>query len=117
MFHTDIAQVDDVRIRCAMDFLCDNYMQDIGISDAAEIAGLGEVQFRNLFRKYSGSAPAVYLKNLRLRHAAELLSGTLLPVREIAAKAGFNSESYFCLVFRKNYGLTPEEYRKKSFNL
>ena len=117
MFRTDIAHIEDIRIRCAMDYFRSNYMNNISVADAAAASGLGEVQFRNLFRRHSGTSPAVYLKNLRLRRAAELLAGTLLPIKDIARDSGFNSESYFCLVFRKYYGISPELYRKKSFSL
>lgn len=117
MFSAGMAQVEDPRILAAIDFFRNNSKFNISIADAAGEAGLGEVQFRNLFKKYSGISPAVYLKNLRLRRASELLIGTPLPIKVIAAESGFNSESYFCLVFRKYYGVSPEIYRKKSFNL
>ena len=117
MFSAGMVQVEDPRILAAIDFFRNNSKYNISITDAADEAGLKEVQFRKLFKKYSGISPAVYLKNLRLRRAAELLVGTPLPVKVIAVESGFNSESYFCLVFRKYYGVSPEFYRKKSFNL
>jgi AraC-like DNA-binding protein len=117
MFSTESVQNTDTRIQTAIEFFRDNFMHDIGVADAAQKAGLGEVQFRTLFHKYSGISPSVYLKHLRLRQAAELLAGTTLAIKDVAGQTGFNSVSYFCFVFRKDYGISPEVYRQNSLSL
>lgn len=47
-------------------------------------------------------------------HAAALLSETDLPIIEISGRVGYESQSRFAIAFRKEYGMTPLEYRKKN---
>ena len=47
-------------------------------------------------------------------HALSLLRETELPVKEIAYACGIAYVSYFCRLIRKNTGMTPAEYRRRS---
>ena len=53
----------------------------------------------------------IYLRNLRLRHAAELLVNTEFSLKEIADRSGVFRMPYFFKAFRDCYGVTPQEYR------
>ncbi len=54
------------------------------------------------------------LQQMRMRAAAEMLSKSHRSVMEVARRVGYLDESYFIRLFKKNYGLTPLEYRKNS---
>ena len=57
-----------------------------------------------LYRKITsitGSSPSDFVKNVRLRKAAELLKEGGLSIAEIADKVGFNTPSYFTKSFKK----------------
>ena len=47
-----------------------------------------------------------------MEHAAELLRGTHLSVTEIAAACGIENSSYFYTLFKKQFGMTPNEYKR-----
>ena len=117
MICRDGTNKSDLRIQKALEFIRLNYMQNIDIVDIASAVNLHEVQFRKLFKEQTGLTPHLYLNRVRLHHAVELLSHTTQPIHAIARQTGFNSESYFCLVFRKHYGVSPEKYRKTSLYL
>ena len=53
-----------------------------------------------------------YIKEYRLRKAAEYLTGTELPVSDITKMVGFTTDSHFVCTFRKKFGMTPITYRK-----
>ena len=53
----------------------------------------------------------IYLRNLRLRHAAELLLKTEFSLKEIADQSGFSRMPYFFKAFKECYGVSPLEYR------
>ena len=55
----------------------------------------------------------IYLQNLRLNKAKELLITTDDKVGEIAHKTGFSDERYFGKLFKQCEGMTPSEYRQK----
>ncbi|MCR5580767.1 MAG: AraC family transcriptional regulator [Pseudobutyrivibrio sp.] len=52
------------------------------------------------------------LQEKRLKYASFLLSTTELSVTDISSDVGYNNFSYFYKIFKKQYGLTPKEYRK-----
>lgn len=64
------------------------------------------------FRKYLGQTPTEFLKDLKLRRAAELLRSTNYPVKEIGGLCSYENGNYFHKQFREKYGLTPLEYRQ-----
>jgi AraC-like DNA-binding protein len=57
----------------------------------------------------------VLVTELRLRHAAILLSTTSESIGSIARRCGFTSVAYFSTCFRREHGLTPREYRARAF--
>ena len=69
----------------------------------------------NFFRKFkalTGSTPNDYLKNYRLKRAAELIrSGDR--INEAAEKVGFTSSSYFAKCFKQRFGVLPKDYARK----
>ncbi|MFZ2639667.1 MAG: AraC family transcriptional regulator [Verrucomicrobiia bacterium] len=70
--------------------------------------------FRRTFAQQTGMGPHQYLLQLRIARARSLLAGSNWPVKEIAAQSGFESEYYFCRVFKKKTGLTPGAWRDQS---
>ena len=65
----------------------------------------------NIFREYLGVTLSEYLINLRLEHAAELLTNTSKSTLEICSAVGYDSLSYFIKQFKKKFGVTPHKYR------
>jgi AraC-like DNA-binding protein len=66
-----------------------------------------------LFRKLkalTNHAPGDFIRILRLKRAADLLSQGAGSIAEIAFKVGFNDPSYFTKSFQKQYGKTPSEF-------
>ena len=59
-----------------------------------------------------GQNISAYLRELRMKKAAELLASTRDSVAEIAARVGYENQSKFAGVFRTQYGMSPLEYRR-----
>lgn len=57
--------------------------------------------------------PNVFIKNIRLKHAYQLLNDQNLSISEIAYTVGFSDPKYFTACFKIAYGITPSEYLKK----
>lgn len=101
----------DPRLAKAMRFAELNRERDIPVQEMAAEAGLGQVRFRQLFRRQTGSTPKEYLMEMRIRRAAELLLGGTTRIADIARQTGFSSEFYFSSAFRRITGLSPSHYR------
>jgi len=82
------------------------------LRELAETTGVSVWRLCHLFKSHTGIAPAQYLKSLRMQRARELLETSLLSVKEIAARLGYDDSSRFVEDFRKIYGLTPLRHRR-----
>ncbi len=63
------------------------------------------------FKREVGQTLTEYINHKRLENCQILLSKTDLPIQEIAARVGILDENYFSRLFRKQYKMTPREYR------
>lgn len=66
-----------------------------------------------LFKSVYGTSIAAHVKEHRMTEAARLLRETDLPIAEIAARVGYDSQSRFTAAFKAAYQSLPKEYRKK----
>ena len=89
---------------------------DISIADIAKATGISTQTLIRLFRRYCGKSPMEYITGMRMEFAKELLESTRLCIKEISARAGYNSQLYFSTVFRKYSGMSPRDFRKFSGN-
>lgn len=90
-----------------------NYQNKISLAQIAESAAIGQSKCCKLFASYIGQSPNLYLTHYRLQKARELLLHTDQSITEIALVTGFFSSSYFTQTFRKQYHITPSQYRNK----
>jgi AraC-like DNA-binding protein len=78
---------------------------------AAEV-GMGRSNFATKFTHRFGTTPIDALADQRMKHAAELLSGTKFKVSEVSERIGYRSEAAFIGRFKSHFGVTPSEWRR-----
>ena len=81
--------------------------------EIADAAQLHPVQVSRLIRDFGHTSLSGYLNELRLDYAAELLHGDETSVGEAAELSGFSYPGYFIRLFRRRWGITPAEYRRR----
>ncbi len=86
------------------------------LKDVAGAVGMSESRFSTVFAQECGKTFTEYLTFLRLTRARELLAGTDRKSAQIAQDVGYNDAHYFSYLFKKNFGLTPGEYRARNQN-
>lgn len=87
--------------------------ESIRIADIAQAAFVSE---SNLYRKTKallGMTPNEYVQFIRLKVAESLLIESDIPISDVVVRTGFRSHSYFSACFKKQYGVTPGQYRTK----
>ncbi len=84
----------------------------IGLTDIARHAGTSRRSVTRHFREQTGSSPLQWLLNARVERAKELLSGTDLPIEEIARRSGFGTGATFRHHFTRVAGVSPRLYRR-----
>lgn len=106
------AQVEFVR-----QYLEEHYMEDICLQDAALALHYSDVYFCKFFKQNFDKNFIMYLSELRVEKAKELLSDVTINVRDISRKVGYRDSGYFTKVFKRITGATPSEYRNTQISL
>jgi transcriptional regulator GlxA family with amidase domain len=91
-----------------------NFVNQLTRQEIAEAVGVSKNYLSEIFRHELGLSPWDYLTRLRLQKAKELLCSTGDSITTVAAQTGFDDSAYFSRVFRKNTGMSPQEYRQES---
>ena len=79
----------------------------------AKICALSVSRFNHLFKEATGLPPQKYYNALRMENASVLLKETALSVTDVASRTGFEDPLYFGQAFKKFYGISPTEFRKR----
>lgn len=85
-----------------------------GVPAMLRIANLSHAQLCRTMKKKGLQPPKVYIKELRLSTAHELIQNTSLGYEDIALRVGYASVSHFSAAFRARYGMPPGTLRKKT---
>ena len=108
---TDSLAVTDIRLARAVGFFLQNYMNLIGVEDAARVAGVSRGMLIRLFQQHFGKGPRRFLQEIRMNQIRYLLDGTELPLSEIAHRTGYGSDMALSLAFKRETGMAPGAYR------
>ena len=102
----------DSVIEKAAQYMCEHFAESLTLQSVAKEFSLCREYFSVKFKEMTGFGFNEYLTQLRIAHAASLLSTTDLSITEISYRCGFNDSNYFSTVFRKIKGQNPKKYAK-----
>ena len=86
------------------------------VESLAEQCCMSRSKFANLFNQVIGEPPLAYLQQHRLRLASHYLQQGQLSIQQIAHRVGYSSETAFSQTFKKQFELTPSQYRQQFQN-
>lgn len=95
-------------------FIDDNYAKDLCLDWAANHVSMNPNYFCYLFKSKMGLSFTNYLQKVRVEKAKTFLQNPNNKVYDVSKKVGFNDDKYFCKVFKKITGMTPNEFRNKA---
>jgi len=99
------------QIRKLRTYILQHLSEKITTDQLARQLGINRTYLNALFQRQTNMSPAAYVTMLRLDEAKRLLMISKRPLGEIAENLGFSSQSHFQNSFKKEFGLTPTEYR------
>lgn len=99
-------------VRQAMAYMQMRYAEPLSRQEVADHVGLSDDYLTSCFRKELGLTPVAYLNRYRVQQARQLLKSTHKSITEIALDVGFSGSSYFSRIFRRETGMSPEEFRR-----
>lgn len=86
--------------------------QTVTLEELSEKFHYSKTYLNRMFKECTGTTVGQYIKDLKLQKGKELLKNGALSVDEIAEKIGYEDSAYFIRIFKKNFGITPLQYRK-----
>ncbi|MFT7558630.1 MAG: transcriptional regulator GlxA family with amidase domain [Flavobacteriales bacterium] len=118
--HDDHAHADEIIIE-AQRWLRDNIGQDLLMTNLATKLDLSRRNLDRRFKKATNLTPLMYLQNLRMNLAKDLIKSSNLDINEVMYECGYQDASYFSRLFKRHHGTSPKDYkstvRAKLFNL
>jgi YesN/AraC family two-component response regulator len=111
--------VDDIQLKTADDKLLERVMNvinknlnnsDLSVDDIADEVGISRVHLHRKMKELTGQTPHDFIRNIRLKKAAQLLSTANRNVSEVMYSCGFSNAASFSTVFKKMYGMSPREF-------
>ena len=88
-----------------------SYNTDIRIPQLAKMENLSNSRYVALFKEIMGVPPTVYIINLRMSIACELLRSTDMSIQQIGILVGYSDSHFFSKLFKKQVGVAPRYYR------
>ena len=119
------ALIEVVRLLSAEKSPTDTYVEQIknyinyhffsieNIDEIASYVALNKVYLQKIFREKTGLTIWNYLTKYRMEKAVYFLLHSDTPISDIDELVGINSRQNFYLLFKKQYGMSPSEYRKR----
>jgi len=104
---------EDPMVRRAMLILEQDYDKKLSAPEVASRIGVSIRHFHRRFKEATGKTFTQVVQYHRLLEAKRLLEKTHLRISEVAYQVGINDPSRFPLVFQKQFGLTPREFRRQ----
>lgn len=110
---TGTAQADSftLKLQAISDANLDN--PDLSLDDICREMGMSRNTLYGRCRERLGTTPSAYLLQRRLDKARELLENREYSISQTAYMTGFNDPHYFSKAFKRHFGETPSEFRRK----
>lgn len=100
----------DVVYKC-MDYIKQNYDRKISLEDIAGYVSLSRSYLSKLFKDETGQSLFSYINHVRIEKSKQFLLNDSITLVDIAGLCGFEDQSYFTKVFKKETGVSPKRFR------
>lgn len=100
-------------VKNALQYIKENYKQKLTLSDVAEKTYVSQWHLSKLLNRHMNQNFSEILNNVRIEEAKKLLKDPSLRIGDIAEEVGFLDMAHFSRVFKKQVGISANEYRNK----
>jgi AraC-like DNA-binding protein len=97
----------------AINFIEQNYQNDISVEMIAGNCGLNRSYFGKIFKAEFGKTPQEFLMQYRMAKATELLKRTEMSIGDIGKAVGYPDQLHFSRAFKNTYDISPRQWRNK----
>ena len=116
-------QVEQIKMKSPDEQLLDRIMKvinknignsDLSVDAIADEVGLSRVHLHRKMKELTGQTPHDFIRNIRLKQAANLLTSHNMNITEVMYACGFNNAASFSTIFKKFYGMSPRDYMNET---
>lgn len=97
----------------ALHYMEENYMNKLKLADVAEQCFVSQWHLSKLLNRYKEQSFSDILNNIKIEKAKEMLKDPTLRIGDVAEYVGFMDMAHFSRVFKKQVGMSANEYRNK----
>jgi len=106
------------RVNIVIEYISNHVGENIDLQTLADISGFSPYHFHRIMRAFLKEPIGTFMVRLRIETAARLLRQTSLPISDIAYQVGYDMPSSLSKIFKRLYGISPNEYRtNKNFTI
>lgn len=105
-----LGELDSNFMKKVMEWIDAHIQEDFSVDVLASEMALSRSAFFKKIKSLTGNSPQDFIRDIRMKKAATLLTQEKYPVNEVAYLVGFSNPKYFSTAFKKYYGKTPSEY-------
>ena len=121
LYEESFKQISDTNehdiYRKALQYIKEHYTEGITVADVSKHINYSESYFGYAFKKKYKMSVSQYVRELQLAKSKDLLENTSFSVASVASYVGFDDSNYFSALFKKHFGLSPKEYRRRHSTL
>ncbi len=100
-------------VKNALAYIEENYTQKLTLGEVAEKTYVSQWHLSKLLNRHTGQSFSDILNHVRIEHAKELLKDPALRIGDISEQVGFLDLAHFSRVFKKQEGVSANEYRNQ----
>ncbi|MDR1570706.1 MAG: response regulator [Oscillospiraceae bacterium] len=110
----DRSRSSDIAFDDIARYISEHMQRELSLSDISRRFHYHPTYFSSLFKRHVGMTFQEYMYELRMKEAARMLSETTLYAAKVGELVGYPNPTYFAKAFKKRFGVSPDQYRKRS---
>ncbi|NJD01204.1 MAG: helix-turn-helix domain-containing protein [Ruminiclostridium sp.] len=87
---------------------------NLSLENISDSIDMSPAYLGRLFKKITSQSIVDYINEVRMKKAKDLLTNTNITINEIVSNTGYTNIQYFYKVFKKTFGVTPNNFRKNN---
>jgi LacI family transcriptional regulator len=111
---TDMLAIEDQEMIMVLRYIREHACEGIQVSDILKLVSMSRRVLESRFRKAVGRTPHEEIARIRIERVKELLAESEVSIEKIALRTGFEHPEYLTVAFKRETGISPSEYRKRT---
>jgi LacI family transcriptional regulator len=111
---SEVLAIDDPAVAVALRFIRERAFHGLSMKDVLKHTAMSRSLLERKFRQHLGRSPQAEIRSVQLKRVKQLLAESDLPLNEIASLAGYAHPEYMSVVFKRETGQTPGQFRAAS---